>query len=79
MGELKYERCARCGAPLWPVKRRVIRRELGEYQGMVTINLWWDITCRWCGHVNRIWWLADPIGQPRRRKDRPFLAAVPAV
>jgi len=77
--ELLYEKCARCGSPLWPVKRRVIRQELGQYQGMITINLWMYLTCPKCGHLNRIWWLADPIGQPKQEKARPFLAAAPAI
>ncbi len=78
IAELKFEWCSNCGAPLWPVKHKTVRRILGCYEGLATINVYWDVVCRRCGRINRIWLLADPIGGPRQKK-RSLLAAMPAV
>jgi len=77
--ELKGDRCSRCGSSLYPFRRRVIRHILGEWEGMPAVNVFWDITCRQCGRVNRIWFLADPIGSPWCDQEPSFIAAAPTV
>ena len=75
--ELKGERCERCGSPLYPPRRRRIRRVLGEWEGMPAVCVYWHVTCPRCRHTNRIWWLADPIGQAKLEKEDRFIAALP--
>ena len=71
----ELERCKLCGAPLHRVR---MWRELGGYEGRVSINLHLAVTCPRCGGKRRIWWSASPLGLGVSDEGDGFIIACPA-
>jgi len=77
--EFDHKRCRHCGHKLYEnVASKSKKQILYEHEGEFTIATIVDIRCGYCGEINRIFYMSDPLPTTTRANKREF-ACVPTM